>query len=135
MIVSDKVNNHLPFLQKTQSQLSYYVEKHVKEDGSFTEKRVNNTYFLVNNSWNINYFGTINNFKEQYTKNKKITKINIEFNFISYSVNLEIKYVFYHKLFNDEWTLANAFGTFDNYLKKLAIFINKHYPNLKSFLI
>lgn len=100
--------HELGFHERLQQELSTYTEKIIHEDGSVTINVVSNSYFLVNDTWNINVIGAISNFKEQFS-NYKYSNKNIRFEVKSPSVNLEIKYVWYNKLFRDEWTLASAF--------------------------
>jgi integrase len=123
--------HELGFHERLQQELSTYTEKIIHEDGSVTTNVVQNPYFLVNDTWNVNVIGTIPNFKEQFL-NYKATKKNIRFEVKSPSVNLEIKYVWYNKLFRDEWTLTSAFVGQVSYLRKLTAFLNEKYPALHS---
>jgi integrase len=125
--------HQLSFHERLQQELSTYTEKIVHEDGSVTTNVVQNPYFLVNDTWNVNVIGTIPNFKEQFL-NYKYSAKNIRFEVKSPSVNLEIKYVWYNKLFRDEWTLASVFHGQATNLRKLTVFLNEKYPTLHSLL-
>ncbi|KQB93387.1 transposase [Geobacillus sp. PA-3] len=125
--------HELGFHERLQQELSTYTEKIIHEDGSVTINVVSNSYFLVNDTWNINVIGAISNFKEQFS-NYKYSNKNIRFEVKSPSVNLEIKYVWYNKLFRDEWTLASAFVGQATHLRKLTAFLNEKYPTLYSLL-
>jgi len=64
-----------------QRELSTYPEKTVYEDGFVTIEQVNNPYFLVNDTWNINFLGEIKQFKEISEKyNYTIKNIYFQFN-------------------------------------------------------
>ncbi|MBB6448022.1 tyrosine-type recombinase/integrase [Bacillus benzoevorans] len=121
------------FHEGLQKELSTYPEKTVHEDGTVTIEQVMNPYFLVNNSWNISNVGNINQFKKMLESYKGSTK-NIRFQFNSPTINLEVKYVWYNKLFNDEWTLGSVFGGQIAYLRELTRFLNEKYPTLPSIL-
>ncbi|MGG3809453.1 transposase, partial [Geobacillus thermodenitrificans] len=125
--------HELGFHERLQQELSTYTEKIIHEDGSVTINVVSNSYFLVNDTWNINVIGAISNFKEQFS-NYKYSNKNIRFEVKSPSVNLEIKYVWYNKLFRDEWTLTSAFVGQATHLRKLTAFLNEKYPTLYSLL-
>ncbi|QNU30671.1 tyrosine-type recombinase/integrase [Geobacillus sp. 47C-IIb] len=125
--------HQLSFHERLQQELSTYTEKTIHEDGSITTKVEPNPYFLVNDKWDINVIGTISNFKEQFS-NYKDTHRYILFQVKSPSVNLEIKYVFYHKLFRDEWSLTTVWIGLAAILRKLTAFLNAKYPTLYSLL-
>ncbi|MED1287687.1 tyrosine-type recombinase/integrase [Bacillus mycoides] len=120
------------FHEKIQQELSFYIEKHVHEDGSVSDHVVNDPYFLVNNVWNVCFIGSIEEFKEQYTKYNY--KKSIKFEFYSPSLNLEMKYIYYRKLFKNEWSLYSIYSGLDSFLKQLTRFINEKYPRIFSFL-
>jgi integrase len=133
MSIQRRPIHELDFHERLQQELSTYTEKIIREDGSVTTNVVQNPYFLVNDTWNVNVIGNIPNFKEQFL-NYKANKKNIRFEVKSPSVNLEIKYVWYNKLFRDEWTLSSAFVGQVSYLRKLTAFLNEKYPALHSLL-
>lgn len=133
MNIQQHPTHQLGFHERLQQELSTYTEKIVHEDGSITTNVVQNPYFLVNDTWNVNVIGTIPNFKKQFL-NYKATNKNIQFEVKSPTVNLEIKYVWYNKLFRDEWTLTSAFAGQASFLRKLTVFLNEKYPTLHSLL-
>lgn len=120
------------FHEELQKVLSTYPEKIVNEDGSVTVKQVKNPYFMVNDIWNINFLGEIKQFEEM-VENYKFTNKNIYFRFINPSINLEVKYVYHHQIFNDLKTIKNAFGG-QSPLRKITEFLNEKYPELSTLL-
>ncbi|MFB5252493.1 tyrosine-type recombinase/integrase [Bacillus mycoides] len=123
----------LGFHEQLQQELFTYPEKTVHKDGSVTVKQVKNPYFLVNSIWNINFLKQIKQFKKM-TANHKIQNKNVHFRFISPTINLEVKYVWYYKLFEDEWSLNSIFQGQASMLNKLTLFMNQKYPTLYSLL-
>jgi integrase len=67
-------------------------------------------------------------------KQKNFRSKNLYFLAHNFSINLELKYVFYKKLFSQEWALTSIFGGQRTLLKRLAQFLNEVYPNLDSLL-
>lgn len=126
-------SNSSEYMQRIIDTLSSYTEKFVNEDGSVIYKNVKTTYFLNNNKWHIDFFGNIEQFKEQYEKYKYPNK-NIAFNFNNSNINNEIKFIFYNKLFNDEWKLSAALMGQQQFIRRLSEFINEKYPNINSIL-
>ncbi|PFK22382.1 tyrosine-type recombinase/integrase, partial [Bacillus cereus] len=119
--------------KQLQRALSSYSEKNIHEDGSFSIKQINNPYFCINDAWNVNFLGNIPQFKKE--KNlAKFSQKQIFFRFTSPTINLEVKYVCYRKLFQDEWSLNTIFNGYRSYMYKLATFINQKYPTLRSLL-
>lgn len=123
----------ISFHERLQQELSSYLEKMIHEDGSVTTNVIENPYFLENDVWNVNILGEIPQFQEQWL-NYKFSIKNLYFRVNSPTVNLEIKYVWYHKLFRDEWTLSSAFNGQINSFNKLTSFLNEKYPTLSSLL-
>lgn len=95
-------------------------------------KEIKTSYFIENNVWNIEFFSNISQFKDKIKGWKKSN--NIQFNFINNNLNLELKYIWYKKIFNEEWALSTAFVFQATQLKKFAIFINENYPEINSFI-
>ncbi|WP_200905798.1 hypothetical protein [Caloranaerobacter sp. TR13] len=126
-------SNNSEYMQRIIDTLSSYTEKFVNEDGSVIYKDVKTTYFLDNNKWHINFFGNIEQFKEQYEKYKYPNK-NIAFNFNNPNINNEIKFIVYNKLFNDEWSLISILIVQQQFIRRLSEFINEKYPNINSLL-
>ncbi|WP_081143761.1 tyrosine-type recombinase/integrase [Bacillus cereus] len=122
----------ITFHEGLQRELSTYPQKTVNEDGSITIEQVSNPYFLVNDKWNIIFFGEIKQF-EEIIADYNCTSKNIHFRFTSPTINLEVKYVFYQYLFNDFWTIKHSFQGQDP-LKRMTDFLNDKYPKLSSLL-
>ncbi|HCQ6371261.1 TPA: tyrosine-type recombinase/integrase [Clostridioides difficile] len=125
----DTVNNSNDKITET---LSKYTEKIINKDKSVTYTETPTTYFLDNDKWHIEFFGDIEQFKEQ-VKNYKYSSKNISFPFNNENVNKEIKFVVYNKLFSDEWSLQSALIGQIQLIRRLAEFINEKYPNIISF--
>ncbi|MBT2681807.1 tyrosine-type recombinase/integrase [Bacillus sp. ISL-35] len=114
-------------------ELSTYMERTIEIDGSVTYKVVNDPYFLVNDHWDIRFIGNINNFKDQlenYYYRKNIIRFEIE----NPRVNLELKYLWYKRLFKDEWSLSTIYGVGATKLYKLTSFLNEKFPHIDSIL-
>ncbi len=122
----------LGFHERLQQELSTYPVKTIHKDGSVTIEQVNNPYFLINDKWNINFLREIKQFKEQVATYKYSSK-NVTFRFLNPKVNLEVKYVYYQRLFNDYWTINSIFGAHSP-LKRMTEFLNQKYPTLTSLL-
>lgn len=123
----------LGFHERLQRELSSYPVKNIEKDGSVTTHHVKDPYFLVNDIWNVDFLENILQFQEMVEKYKG-THRNVRFQINNATVNLEIKYVWYQKLFRDEWSLSNVFGESARLLRRLTIFLNEKYPNLFSLL-
>lgn len=123
----------LGFHERLQQELSCYPVKTIHEDGSVTTQQVKDPYFLINDSWNVGFVGDIKQFVEMM-ENYKETAQNIYFRLTNPMVNLEVKYVCYHQLFNDKWSLSSVFGKQATNLRKLTRFINEKYPTLQSLI-
>lgn len=125
--------NDLENIRNTiEKTLSSYIEKFVQDDGNVKYKEVNDKYFFESDSWNVSIVGKIEQFKEEYSKyNQK--RQNIVFSLNNKNINLELKYVYYKKLFNEEWSFYNVFK-YQKYNIKLIEFLNFKYPNIDSFL-
>ncbi|MDV7767717.1 hypothetical protein [Peribacillus sp. CSMR9] len=85
------------------NELSSYVVRNIDEDENVQKVFVNNPYFLIENSWHINFFRTISNFKS-YLVNPTFNRKKIYFPFKSELINLELKFFVYRKIFQDEWS-------------------------------
>ena len=119
--------------REIQQELSTYTEKNINKNGTITTNVVKDSYFLVNDIWNIDFIGRIANFKNLYSNYKYSTK-NIRFETNNPTINMEFKYVWYRKLFQEEWSLQSTFIGQANNLRKLTVFLNKKYPTLFSLL-
>ncbi|MFO1441682.1 tyrosine-type recombinase/integrase [Bacillus sp. Bva_UNVM-123] len=120
------------FHEGLQRELSMYFEKTVHEDGSVSFEEVNNPYFLINDIWSIYDIGKIKQFNKMVTNYKDSLKF-LKFQFINPSINLQVKYVYYKKLFNDLWSIQTA-SEYQKLLNNLTKFFNEKYPKLSSFL-
>ncbi|WP_434290006.1 tyrosine-type recombinase/integrase [Clostridium botulinum] len=117
---------------KITETLSKYTEKTINKDKSVTYTEIPTTYFLDNDKWHIDFFSEIKQFKEQ-VENYKYSAKNISFPFNNESINKEIKFIFYNKLFSDEWGLQAVLMGQMRSIRRLAEFINGEYPNINSF--
>ena len=118
---------------KITETLSKYTEKKINKDKSVTYTEIPTTYFLENNTWDIDFFGNIEQFKEQVA-NYKYDHKNIHFSINNKNLNTEIKFIIYNKLFTDEWGLQSTLKGQSNYLRQFSKFINEKYPNTNSML-
>lgn len=125
----DIVNNSNDKITET---LSKYTEKKINKDKSVTYTEIPITYFLDNDKWHIDFFGDIEQFKEQ-VENWKYTNKNISFPFKNENINKEMKFIVYNKLFSDEWGLKSALIGQNQFIRQLSRFINEKYPNINSF--
>jgi integrase len=123
----------LGFHEGLQLELSSYPVKLVQSDSSVIVQHEENPCFLINDIWNINFLVVIPQFQEMIDKYKGTSR-NIHFEINSPSVNLEVKYVWYQKLFREEWALNSIFGVYSTHLRKLTAFLNEKYPALPSLL-
>ena len=123
----------LGFHERLQLELSNYPVKSVKVDGTVSIQHKRNPYFLVNDIWSISFFEAIPQFQKIIDNYKGMNR-NIRFQINSPSVNLEVKYVWYQKLFRDEWSLSSIFIGNATHLRKLTEFLNEKYYVLSSLL-
>ncbi len=126
-------DNSSAFKDKITSTLSNYTEKIVEGNGVVKYHTISSDYFLKNNTWRIDFFGSIPQFKEQLG-NCKVKGKNIAFSFTNPSINLEMKFVIYNKIFSDEWSLSSCLMGQQHSIRRLTTFMNEKYPKLNSFL-
>ena len=126
-------DNPSSFKDKITTTLSGYTEKIIESNGVVKYHTVNNDYFLKNDTWGIDFFGSIPQFKEQ-VGNYKYSNKNIAFSFTNPSINLEMKFITYSKLFSDEWNLTSCIMGQQQFIRRLTTFMNEKYPKLNSFL-
>ncbi|MBZ8126164.1 transposase, partial [Bacillus thuringiensis] len=93
----------LGFHERLQRELSSYSVKTIEKDGSVAIHHVKDPYFLVNDIWNVDFLKNIPQFQEMAKNHSKRRRRNMRFEINSATVNLEVKYVWYQKLFKDEW--------------------------------
>ncbi|WP_445506890.1 tyrosine-type recombinase/integrase [Niallia sp. 03190] len=116
------------FHQKIQNELATCTtESKVEQHSS-----VPNSYFLLNDVWNLDIIIETEDFIGY--KQKNFRSKSLHFLARNFSINLELKYVFYKKLFSQELALTSIFGGQRTLLKKLAQFLNEVYPNMSSLL-
>ncbi|WP_002149243.1 tyrosine-type recombinase/integrase [Bacillus cereus] len=115
------------------STLSSYEVKEILSDGKIETYKSEDDYFLVNDVWDIHIVGQIPNFAEQYEKYKS-KKSNITFSANNPSVSLELKFVVFHKIFDDGWSLSSAFNGYKSLMKRLSEYLNERHPRLLSLL-
>ena len=131
-----RANNSLPqsdYWNLITSTLSSYEVKIISSDGKVQTRLVDDDSFLVNDVWNVNDIGQIPNFEEQYNKYKR-TRKNVSFSTENHNVALELKFVFYHKLFHDELSLSSFFNTYSSYISKLFQFLDEKHSRISSLL-
>lgn len=121
------------FYKRIKQEMSSYSIKTIYNDGAYSMRYVNNTYFLDNDRWELDKIKEINNSNSAKTSYKSAYK-DIKFRFNDPIVNLEVKYVFYKRLFNGHWGISTIFKSHQYPLKRLTEFINQEYPTLTSLL-
>ncbi|AGK97136.1 tyrosine-type recombinase/integrase [Clostridium pasteurianum] len=127
-------NDIAKYNEKIIDTLSSYTETYVEANRNVTYKIVKDNYFLINNDWNISFIGNIEQFKAQYATFQYAWK-NIKLSFCSdYNLGLEIKYILYNKLFNNEWSLKTVVSLHLASLKKVFEFMREKYPLSDSLL-
>ncbi|WP_050613319.1 tyrosine-type recombinase/integrase [Bacillus testis] len=115
------------------STLSSYEVKETLGDGKIKTYKAEDDYFLVNDVWEVDTVGQIPNFTESY-KEYKGTRKKIVFSSANPAVSLELKFVCYHKLFNDQWSLSSAFIGFKSKMNHLNEYLNENHPHLSTLL-
>lgn len=116
------------------SLLSSYEVKNISNDGTVKRRIVKHDYFLANDAWNVNDIGQIPNFHQQF-QNYKGTRENLNWLPLENDlVRMELKFVFYHKLFEDEWSFNTIFMSNNTKLSRLIEFLNEKHSSLRSFL-
>ncbi|PEJ56785.1 transposase [Bacillus sp. AFS002410] len=128
-------NNPLPqseYWDLITTTLSSYEVKNISSDGMVKRGFVKDDYFLVNDVWDVNVIGKIPNFHEQFNKYKSRRK-TINFSTENHNICLEIKFVFYHKLFSDELSFSSL-NNYTSFINKLLIFLSEEHTSLSSLL-
>ncbi|MGG0731042.1 tyrosine-type recombinase/integrase [Bacillus paramycoides] len=115
-------------------ELSHYVVKRVAQDGSVSLHQKHDLYFLEHDTWNIDKFVEIDQFKQDYKNYRKryTHNSNIQFCLNNEQMNLEFKYIYLNKLFKEQWGLSTVFMCNNYNFKNLQNFLNERYPILKS---
>jgi hypothetical protein len=132
-IVANNPNQNNEYWDLITSTLSSYEVKEVSNDGKVKKIVVKDNYFLVNDVWNVEDIGRIPTFKEQFKKYNGTSK-NIKFQTKSPMLPLELKFVCFIKLFNDEWSLSSFFNSYRRSLNYLTQFLNEKHLRLQSLL-
>lgn len=122
------VNSKFNIYQIIEKELSKYTKSVVNHSENLNKEIINDPYFFNNDIWNAEFIGEIIN--KTHSKNK--IRKNIKFDFNNHSLKLEIKYIIYKKLFNEEWSLNSLFGSQATSLNKFCTFINEKYPTIQS---
>lgn len=125
-------NEQFEFHERLQQELSSYPLNLIEKDGSITTQYVKDSYFLTHDIWHTSFLETIPQFQKLVKEHSGRQHVRFQFN--SATVNLEIKYVWFHKLFKEEWRIGSLFAGYATYLQKLTVFLNEKYPNLHSLL-
>ena len=110
IFVDKQKNKNLSEEQYNQNRYLNNLDKIVNEDKTVTYTEIPTTYFLENNKWHINFFGSIKQFEKQ-VENYKYTNKNISFPFNNDNINKEMKFIVYSKLFSiwKNWIVCNVF--------------------------
>lgn len=135
MVLQNKkyVNANRFHYNQLKQEISSYQERLVHNDSSVSFRKIENPYFMTENTWTVEIIGSIANFHDQRNKYNRSNK-NIRFEFNNPFVNLEMKYVVFHKLFSDEWSFSSLFGTNFTNINRLTRFLNEKHPRLESLL-
>ncbi|MEV5113041.1 tyrosine-type recombinase/integrase [Peribacillus frigoritolerans] len=131
-IIASKSTPKSEYWDLITSTLSSYEVKDISPDGKVTRRVVNDDYFLVNDAWNVSDIGQIPNFKEQFKKYKG-TRKNVKFSIKNHNIVIELKFVLYHKLFNEELSL-NTLINYNTKINKLILFLEEKHSRLPSLL-
>lgn len=94
-----QVNANRLHYDRLEQEISSYQERLVHDDGSVSFRKVETPYFKTENTWSVDVIGSIANFQDQRKKYNRSNR-SIRFEFQNPLVNLEMKYVVLHKLFN-----------------------------------
>ena len=113
--------------------LKFYPEKTVHPDKTVTTEYIETTYFLDNDTWNVDYFFKINQFQSQVSEYKRINK-SFHFTVENESLKIEFKYLIHHFIFQDKWKLSTLIYGQKTKFKKLFTFLNEKYTSLNTLL-
>lgn len=130
-IIANNLSRKIEYWDLITSTLSSYEVKEISDGGSVTKRIVNDDYFLVNDAWNIQSIRDMTN--EPCKTNPKSRK-NIVFPIEIQTINNEVKFVYFKKLFLEEWSFSTVWELNGTWVKKIAIFLKEHYPHLQSLL-
>lgn len=120
------------------SRLSFYEVKKISSVGKVKTELVEDDYFLANDIWNVHELGEMPSFEDLYKKflneGQGNFSRNIKFSTENQTIKLELKYVIFHKLFNDVTSLKGFLTTNNVNLNRVIRFINEKFPSLRSLL-
>lgn len=127
-------NSTNSYQDKVKQELSQYPVKHIQEDGSFIVNIQDDPYFLNQDTWNVDKFIGIEQFKHQYRAYRKRYTHNsqVHFHLKNDQLNLEFKYIYYNKIFKEQWNLSTAFVVNNYSFRNLQLFLNEKNPILHS---
>lgn len=128
------LSEHTLLLKNMRESLQYTPVKHFCADGSVTVELIKDPYYLDNDTWNMDYFLSLESFR--HLKSKRWANMqtqNLRFPFINSNLNLEAKYVFHQMTFSDAWSLSTTFTLRRSALARLAKFINGYKASISSF--
>ncbi|MBB6454555.1 integrase [Salirhabdus euzebyi] len=121
------------FHEELKQNMSSFPVKVGEIEGSGPFRKRYDSYFLDNNKWSLDKIGRIKQFRNM-VKNSPTIRKNIKFEFKEPALNLEVKYIFYHRLFNNRWKVTTMFQSIQNPVRRLTEFMNEYKPDKKSFL-
>ena len=119
---------------KIKKALSQYTERYILNDGSIEIRQIENDRFLRSDSWTIDMFADIPQFREAavrkfYGRNKPVY-----FAFHHENLNLEAKFVTYTKVFSDQWSISNLIANQGDDMRTVAQYMADCHKTLSSFL-
>ncbi|MCT2534654.1 tyrosine-type recombinase/integrase [Aquibacillus koreensis] len=121
------------FHNELKQDMSSFPAQIISRDGDVSFQERDDTYFLDNNKWGLDKIRGVNQFKLMVDSSPTIRK-NIKFQLEEPSLNLEVKYIFFNRLFNNQWKLTTMFQSIQNPIRRLTEFINENKKGLMSFL-
>ena len=120
--------------RKIADALSRFTEAVVHEDRSVEYIVRQDSRFLEAECWTVGMFRDIGQFKENNGLDFRCDKRILRFNFPNETINNEVRFIVYHKLFRSDWSVSNLFT---NRLFELSLstrFLWEKYPRLGSLL-
>ncbi|WP_047983577.1 tyrosine-type recombinase/integrase, partial [Ornithinibacillus californiensis] len=121
------------FHDELMQKMTSFPVKVTSKDGSVNFRHRYDSYFLDNNKWSLYKIRGINQFK-QMVDNSPTIRRNIRFQFEEPSLNLEVKYIFFHRLFTNQWKVTTMFQSIQSPIRRLTEFINENMEGISSFL-
>ncbi len=121
------------FHEELKVNMSSFSVQVAHRDGNVSFQDRSDAYFLENDKWSLEKIRGIQQFKQMVDNSPTIRK-NIKFQFKEPSLNLEVKYIFFYRLFNNRWKVTTMFQSIQNPIRRLTEFINENKKDVKSFL-